>query len=169
MFYTFEVLRNESKEIIGRRCLGKSVQPQHFRGKECEVVQSTLDLDTDMVRYTTEEKDWGDEPAVELDPDKEVIAASEADIAMRIRRIQFGQRLIAIMGIRNDAKELSVEQILQLVADFADINNAWLNGMIASSRGLIDAITPDGTLLTTADKTAILAEIDSNWSALGYV
>lgn len=72
------------------------------------------------------------------------------------------------MSIRNDAKNLSGAQIVQLVQDFASINTAWLNGSIATSRALIAALTPDETILTTADKTAILAEIDANLASLGY-
>jgi len=72
------------------------------------------------------------------------------------------------MSIRNDAKNLNGAQIVQLVQDFGSINQAWLNGSIATSRVLVDAITPDGTILTNADKTAILAEIDANLASLGY-
>jgi len=105
---------------------------------------------------------------IEPDPDKIAADEQEQEIELRVKRIQFGQRLIAIMSIRNDAKDLNPSQIVELVATFQTINTAWLNGSIATSRAIIDALTPDEELITSADKTAILAEIDAKWLELGY-
>lgn len=160
-FYIVQIFRNEQKEITGYKCLSRSLQPMKPQNVECVFVASDLLIEPDYVSIA----EVDGKLVVSEDTAKK---NSEVDIELRIRRIQFGQRLVAIMSIRNDAKNLSGAQIVQLVQDFASINQAWLNGSIATSRALVAAITPDGTLLTTADKTAILAEIDANLAALGY-
>ena len=164
MFYSIEIVRDENKDVIARNILSYSTQPIGVRGKEIAFINDVeRDLETTKVSV-----DQDGNLYLEDDTDKLALQASEYEIAMRVQRIQFGQRLVAIMSIRNDAKSLTTEQIVQLVSDFADINQAWLNGSIQTSRALIDALTPDETILTTADKTAILAEIDANLTALGY-
>lgn len=90
------------------------------------------------------------------------------DINNRMNRQDFGRRLIAIMSIRNDAKALNQSQIVQFASDYADINMALLNGSIATAKALIQAITPDGTITTQADKDALIAEINANETRLGY-
>lgn len=164
MFYQIEIVRDEEKNIIDRRAIMKTQQPTRLRGKEVEVLED-IDRDLDITKVSVDENG-----VLFLEDDADKIAArdQEIEIALRIKRIEFGKRLIAIMSIRNDAKNLTTPQIIQLVTDFSDINTAWANGSIATSRALVDAITPDGTILTTADKTAILAEIDANLTALGY-
>lgn len=160
-FYIVQIFRNEQKEITGYKCLSRSLQPVKFQNVECVFVASELKIEPDYVSIS------------EVDgklvvSENTSLKTAESDIALRMKRIQFGQRLVAIMSIRNDAKNLNGAQIVQLVQDFGSINQAWLNGSIATSRALVAAITPDGTILTNADKTAILAEIDANLASLGY-
>jgi len=161
MYYCVQVFRNEQNEITGGKCLSRSYSPIGVRGIETISLEMEAEVAPDFV-------------SVDLVDGQLVISENtnliqqEADIKLRIKRIQFGQRLVAIMSIRNDSKNLSGAQIVQLVQDFASINTAWLNGSIATSRALIAALTPDETILTTADKTAILAEIDANLASLGY-
>lgn len=160
-FYAIQIFRDENGDVTGYKCLSRSLSPVLRRGIECVSVQHDEEIHPDFV--TVEEVD-----GVLTISENTSLKTAEADIAMRIKRIQFGHRLVAIMSIRNDAKNLTGAQIVQLVADFSSINTAWLNGSIATSRALVDAITPDETLITTADKTAILAEIDANLASLGY-
>lgn len=160
-YYAFKITRNEAGEITSYKCMIRSLQDIGLPVGESVVVPSDLFIEPE---YALVEEVDGQLVVVEDTTRK----TSEEDIALRIRRIQFGQRLVAIMSIRNDAKNLTGAQIVQLVADFSSINTAWLNGSIATSRALVDAITPDETLITTADKTAILAEIDANLASLGY-
>lgn len=160
-FYTIQIFRDENGDVTGYKCLARTLSPSLRRGLECVAVGSETLIDPDFVSVT----DNAGVLEVSEDATKK---QQEADIKTRMNRIQFGHRLVAIMSIRNDAKNLTGAQIVQLVADFASINTAWLNGSIATSRALVDAITPDETLITTADKTAILAEIDANLASLGY-
>lgn len=161
-YYTIEILRDENGDIVDRKCLMRTNSPTMIRGKECVVVESQTEIEPDFVSVSV------DGNGVLSVAENTSLKTAEADIALRMKRIQFGHRLVAIMSIRNDAKSLTGAQIVQLVADFSSINTAWLNGSIATSRALVDAITPDETLITTADKTAILAEIDANLAGLGY-
>lgn len=160
-YYAFKITRNENKEIIDRKCMMRTLQDIGLPVGESVVVPSDLLIEPE---YALAEEVDGKLVVVEDTARR----TSEEDIALRIRRIQFGQRLVAIMSIRNDSKNLTGAQIVQLVQDFSAINTAWLNGSIATSRALIAALTPDETILTTADKTAILAEIDANLASLGY-
>lgn len=163
-FYQIQITRDFDGTITERKIIGCSSQPVARRGFEVQFVYADeRDIETAMV-----DLDENDQMIIVDDPDKIAAKESEAEIAMRIERIKFGQRLVAIMSIRNDAKNLTTQQIVQLVTDFADINQCWLNGSIATSRALVAALTPDGTILTTADKNAILAEIDANLNTLGY-
>jgi len=164
MFYCVEIVRDENKDIIDRKIILASITPHFIRGAECVLV-SDIERDIEITKVSV---DGNGELFLEDDQDKIDARVTEEAIAMRVKRIAFGQRLIAIMSIRNDAKSLTQGQIVQLVTDFADINTAWLNGSIQTSRALIDAITPDETILTTADKNAMLAEIDNNLTSLGY-
>lgn len=172
MWYYVQKIRDENGAVVDHKVLGVShnpfaVKPDH------ENVFDTVERDPTLTRVALDEND---QPVLDemgfltLEDDTDAIAAKEleSEIELRVKRISFGQRLIAIMSIRNDAKDLTPSEIVELVATFQTINTAWLNGSIATSRALIAALTPDETILTTADKTAILAEIDANLASLGY-
>lgn len=165
MFYVIQIVRDENGDIVDRLIASKAKKSALLRGVESVVIEDSVDHNILTSKVSV---DGNGELFIEEDSDKVAAKASEDEIAMRIKRIDFGRRLIAIMSIRNDAKSLTQGQIVQLVKDFADINTAWLNGSISTSRALVDALTPDETILTTADKTAILAEIDANLTELGY-
>lgn len=165
MYFIVEIVRDENGDVIERNILHACSSPMLKRGVECVAILDETDRDVSITKVSVDESG---ELFLEDDTDKIALQTSEDEIALRVTRIKFGQRLVAIMSIRNDAKSLTTQQIVQLVSDFADINQCWLNGSIQTSRALIDALTPDETILTTADKTAILAEIDANLTALGY-
>ncbi len=165
MFVFVQIIRDGEGAVTERKILHGSSLPVKPDGIECEIVEAASGTDISRLKASV---DGNGVLFLEDDDDKIAATAAEADIAIRMKRIQFGQRLVAIMSIRNDAKDLTGEQVVQLIQDFAAINTAWLNGMIETSRAMVNAITPDETILTTADKTAILAEIDANLAALGY-
>lgn len=164
-YYVVEIVRDENGDITDRILRFATNKNRGGWGFESEIIADATDWNLATTRVAV---DGNGDAFLEEDADAIALQASEDEIALRVKRIQFGQRLVAIMSIRNDAKSLTTEQIVQLVNDFADINKAWLNGSIATSRALVDALVPDETILTTADKTAILAEIDANLTALGY-
>jgi hypothetical protein len=164
MWYLAQVFRDENGDIIERRLMGKSEKFELTSKQEHVILHDQIDHDIELSKV---EEQNGELVIVE-DADKIAAQNAEVEIALRIKRIAFGQRLIAIMSIRNDAKNLTPAEIVQLVTNFSDINTAWLNGSILTSRSLVNALTPDEDILTSADKTAILAEIDANLVSLGY-
>jgi len=171
VWYLIQKIRDENGDVISHKVLGKSQTP--FATKTDHENVWHTDENHELLRVVVDgngDAVLDDMNNLQLEDDTNAvsIAAQEEEIAIRVKRIEFGHRLVAIMSIRNDAKSLSQSEIVQLVNDFADINKAWLNGSIQTSRALIDALTPDETILTTADKVAILAEIDSKLTALGY-
>ena len=123
-------------------------------------------LDSDeSIKYPKIEIDQDGNPSIVEDTVKK---ESEEGIALRVKRMDFGKRLIAIMSIRNDTKSWDASDVAQFASDYSSINTALLNGSIGTAKALIDAIAPDGTITTQADKDAMLAEINSNLGALGY-
>ena len=83
----------------------------------------------------------------------------EDGIALATKAMDWGKRVVALIGIRTDAKNLNASQINQLNETFAPIVQLLFTGSLQTAYGAVDAITPDGTLVTQADKDAILAEI----------
>jgi len=92
----------------------------------------------------------------------------EDNIKVKEERMRFGQRLIAIISIRNDAKTLTPAQIGQLPGLYSTIRAALQDGSITTAEYLIGELEPDGTLLTEDDKTFALNEISNNKARLGY-
>jgi hypothetical protein len=163
MWYSAKVYRDENKQITGYWLNGKGHNQPYAKGEHAYIFD-TVDHDIELCKVEVVEGE------LVIVPDEDKIAAKEAEdqIAMRMKRQEFGRRVIAIMSIRNDTKTLTTPQIVQFRSDYADINEALQNGSIGTARALINAITPDGTITTSADKTALLAEIDANLAALGY-
>lgn len=95
-----------------------------------------------------------------LDGD-EVQEIAEMAIAQKLRNMEFGKRILAIVAIRNDSKNLQPADVVSLSNTYAPIQALLLNGSIATAKAQIEAITPDGTLVTQADLDAILAEINA--------
>ena len=162
--FVLEVLRDGEENITGWEVRFASNKKKHTLDYEYIVIDGTgFDLATVSVQ-----DDGAGNPELFEDEDKVGALQNESDIDLRIRRMEFGKRLIAIMSIRNDAKSLTVPQIAQFATDFADINTALLNGSIATAGTLINAITPDDVVTFQADKDALLAEITASQADLGY-
>ena len=165
VWYYVEIVRNDSLEITDRILRGYSnkrrangigeVQFVYAEEKDIALQRAALDGDGNLI--------------VEDDPAAATAGvATESEIQLRISRIDFGKRLIAIMSIRNDTKGWTSSDVAQFASDYADINTALLNGSIGTAKALINAITPDGTITTQGDKDALLGEITANEAALGY-
>jgi hypothetical protein len=88
-------------------------------------------------------------------------AQLENDIAERMKRASFGQRMIAYMGVRNDAKNLTEQQTTQFLSTYGGLMQLFQAGAIDTAKAQIEGITPDGTLVTQADKDALLSEINA--------
>ena len=120
------------------------------------------------IRTASVQDDGNGEPELYEDATKVTAQTDADDLVQRSKRREFGGKIIDIMSQRNDAKSLDQAQLETLIATYATINTMLLNGSISTARALINAVTPDGTITTADDKTALLAEIDANLTALGY-
>lgn len=89
------------------------------------------------------------------------LAASENLIKDKLKNMDFGKRVLALVSIRNDAKTLSTVNVASISATYAPIQALLLSGSIATAKNQILSIVPDGTLVTQADLDAIVAEINS--------
>jgi hypothetical protein len=166
MKYCVELIRDENQEITQRNILFAVMQICAIpRGKECIFVEGS---DSDNISLKRCVLDENNEPIIENDPDKIAIQISENEIDLRMKRQDFGRRLIAIISIRNDSKDLDASEIVQFATDYATINTALLNGSIGTAKALIQAITPDGVITTQADKDALINEINAKETELGY-
>lgn len=85
----------------------------------------------------------------------------ESQIQARTKRIGFGTRIVALMGVRNDAKNLTAEQSAGFLSTYGPIMQMLQAGALDTAKAQIEAITPDGTITTQADKDAILSEINA--------
>lgn len=100
-----------------------------------------------------------------LDPVKKAARLSQetATDSMESRLNSFNKslRVIALMGIRNQAKGLTQAQIEQALTLYQPIMLMLLSMSIPTARAMIVALAVDDVLVTHADKGEILAEIDA--------
>lgn len=93
----------------------------------------------------------------------------QLDVMKNKADLDFGMMVIALVGMKNEVKGLTHDQKNSMMAD-SDIQTilAMLQaGRIGYSKQLVTAYTPDGTLLTQADKDDILQLIEDHlakWS-----
>lgn len=88
-------------------------------------------------------------------------AQLESDIANMQKHIAFGNRMIAYIGVRNKSKGLTKGQVKQMVQDYSVINDLLASGSLLTVKDEIEALVPDGTIVTQSDKDALLAELNS--------
>lgn len=84
----------------------------------------------------------------------------EAAIKMAMKAINHGQRVIALLIVRNASKGLTTAQIGEMNLTYAQIKGLLETGSLLTAKEKIELITPDGTIVTEADKTALVSEIN---------
>jgi hypothetical protein len=72
-----------------------------------------------------------------------------------------GGRVMSLMLVRNQPKQLTTVQVKDLVATYASIKGLLESGSLVSAKEEIQAVAADGVLVTEADKEALSKEIDS--------
>jgi hypothetical protein len=80
-------------------------------------------------------------------------------IARRQRLQAKGQMLAAYVAALNEAKELTQTQVGEFMGLYSGIFMLLMSGSLETAQTAIAALTPDGTLVTTDDKAAILSEL----------
>jgi len=71
-----------------------------------------------------------------------------------------GKQIQAIMAIRNIQKGLLPAQVKSFMETYATVKSLLDSGALVTAKAEIEAMTPDGTITTQADKTAIIAELN---------
>ena len=90
-----------------------------------------------------------------------VKATYEAALNVRMSRQTKALRVIALIGHLNEQKNLTQEQVISFAQTYSGIQLMLLGLSIPTARAMIAAVVADGVIVTEADKTALLAEIDS--------
>lgn len=91
---------------------------------------------------------------------KEADELQEQKLQEKIKLIDAGKRVIALLNLRNESKNLTGEQIGQMVTAFASIKGLLETGSLKTAKYLIGQVVADGVIVTDADKTALIAELD---------
>lgn len=81
--------------------------------------------------------------------------------AIRKKRM-IGQGIVDLMIYRSASKALTATQRKQVLEAYALIKGLLETGNLEQAKTEIQAITPDGTLVTSDDKTALISEIDKH-------
>lgn len=87
--------------------------------------------------------------------------AKEAAVVFALKAMNCGKRTIATLLVQNASKGLTKRQIKQMNKAYRDIKELLETGSLDSAKEEIEAVVADGTLVTEADKTALIAELDS--------
>lgn len=86
-------------------------------------------------------------------------AAKEVAINQQVNYMSEGKRIYAAIMLINKAR-LTREQRKQMRSDLSEIRSDLFDGDLCGAREGVAAIQPDGTLITTEDKDAVLLMID---------
>ena len=89
-----------------------------------------------------------------------VKALEESKIQAKLLRMESGKRVIAFINVRNDSKSLTVDQVALLISTYSDIKNALETGSLTTAKALVSLKNPDGVVMTSDDKAAIISEIE---------
>lgn len=84
----------------------------------------------------------------------------EALIDQALTRMNCGRRVIGLLLLRNEPKGLTTGQIKQMNTTYASIKGLLETGSLLSAKEEMQLVTPDGTITTDGDKTALIARID---------
>jgi phage-related tail fiber protein len=131
---------------------------QESCGEDClaidtEIVCSDYDIVDDAL-ILNEEKKAAREAAETLK------AQQDAAMKAALKAMDCGKSAQAAMLVRNAAKNLTTEQVKQIVATYAPIKGLLDTGSLQSAIEEIDKIVSDGVMVTDEDKAAIIAHIN---------
>ena len=94
------------------------------------------------------------------DTAKEIKKADDSLMKSALRTINCGKRVKARMLLRNAPKGLNNGQKKQIVTLYKDIQSLLEAGSLESAKTDIEAVVPDGTLVTSSDIIALVKELD---------
>lgn len=102
----------------------------------------------------------GEAAAIAEDAAKAVKEAENANIEAVMRLQNCGRQVLALVAIRNVPKSLTRAQKKTLKNTYQDAKDFLELGSLTEARAEVDEIVPDGTIVTSDDKTKILEKID---------
>jgi len=88
-------------------------------------------------------------------------ALSDSYLNHAMNAINEGKKVIAMLAVRNVPKNLTTAQIAQINSIYAEIKTLLETGSLVTAKEKISEVTPDGTLVTEADKIALINELNS--------
>lgn len=94
------------------------------------------------------------------DAAKALKATEDASIAAVKKQMDCGKSVVAAFMLLNQSKGLTKAQKKTIRQTFKDAREFLLDGDIESAKSEVEEATPDGTLVTASDKTAMLSKID---------
>lgn len=83
------------------------------------------------------------------------------ELSNQLKLIKYGNDIVALIGIRNKSKSLTVEQVATLVSTYAPIQGLLQSGSLETAKVQVNAITPDGVIITASDITYVSGLIDT--------
>lgn len=89
------------------------------------------------------------------------VSALNAGLSQATAAMDCGRKVQALLLVRNAPKSLSKPQVKQLVLAYKDIKNLLDTGSLASAKEEIEAVVADGVIVTSADKAALVAQINT--------
>lgn len=92
---------------------------------------------------------------------QEAAKQKELGIQAAIKAMKCGERVKALLVVRNASKGLTKPQIKQMNQAYAEIKDLLETGSLETAKDDMIAVEADGTLITEADKTALVAELDA--------
>lgn len=84
----------------------------------------------------------------------------ESRLQEKLKLIDAGKRVIALLNLRNESKNLTTAQVAQLITTFSSIKSVLETGSLLTAKGLISQVVPDGIIITASDKDALITELD---------
>lgn len=91
---------------------------------------------------------------------EEIAKQKENGIQFALKRIECGKRVIGLLVLRNSAKTLTTANVAQINQTYAPIKGLIDTGSLSTAKEQMELIIPDGMLITSEDKTDLLAEIN---------
>lgn len=88
------------------------------------------------------------------------LLAKKAAMKQIFKMRKAGQSVIDVMVYRSAIKSLTIGQKKQILLTYSDIKELLEVGNLEQAKIEIQAVTPDGVLVTADDKTELIAEID---------
>lgn len=154
-------------------CLDEADCSAKFLAKVCSQIDYNKIKNLDLlqvycVKLAGYEKKY--EKTITLDSQKlsawqsqEAVKASERAREMAIQtalaRVECGKRVIGLLIVRNSTKSLTTAQVGQINSIYSPIKGLIDTGSLVTAKEQMQAITPDGSLITQGDKDDLLAEI----------